>query len=149
LVSAIGLLVACGVFILVALVAPDTGITATSLRQGVALAAVFAAAPIAALARGADAALLVSLGGGMTMAGAAMTPGGNLLGPVIAFSGLLLLLVGGSGRPRLTAGLIGWLLVYGVMLSAGAWLALDTMAVTRLAALVLAAVVATSTHWRR
>lgn len=150
LVVFIDLLIAVGAFLVVAVVAPDDGLTSTSLRQGIVLAVVFAAAPIAALARGIDSASLVALGGGMMVAGAAATPGGNLLGPVMAFEGLLLLLVGASGQPKLTARLIGWLLVYSVMFRAAAWLALDAMVGTGLAAAVaLAVVIAISTHRRR
>ena len=147
-VVAIDLLIAVSVFFVVAIVAPDRGLTATSLRQGVVLAAAFAAAPVAALARGVDSASLVMLGGGMMVAGIVTTTGGNLFGAVMAFAGLLLLLVGGSSQPKLTAGLIGWILVFGILLSVCVWLALDTDAVTGLAALGLAVVVATSTRWR-
>jgi hypothetical protein len=146
--AGVGLLTAVGVFVLVALVVPDGGITATSLRQGVALAAVFAAAPTAALAPRVDAASVVALGGGMTVAGAAVTPGGNILGPVMAAVGLLPLLVGGSDRPSLTAGLIGRLLVYAIVLAAGTWLAMGTTLLTGFAALLAALIASTSTRWR-
>lgn len=63
----------------------------------------FAAASIAALAPRADSASLVALGGGMIVAGAAVAPRGNHLGVVMVVSGVLLLLVGGSHRPLLTA----------------------------------------------
>ncbi len=149
LAAAVGLFVAFGVFVLVALVAPDAGLSVTSLGQGVALAAVFAAAPIAALAPRADAASLVALGGGMTVAGAAVTSGGNLLGVVMVASGVLLLLVGGSHRPLLTAALVGRLLVYAIVLAAGVFLAIDTAMWTGLAAIVVAVTVSLSTRWRR
>jgi hypothetical protein len=147
LVAAIDLLIAGGVFLVVAVVAPDEGITANSLRQGVVLASVFAAAPIAALARGADSASLVALGGGMMVAGAATMPGGNLLGPVMVFAGVILLLVGSSTRPKLTAGIMGRLLAYAISLGLAVWLALGTMALSGIVSLVLALAVATSTRW--
>jgi hypothetical protein len=148
-VVVIDVLIAAGVFVVVAIVAPDGGPTGISLRQGLVLALVFAAAPIAALARGTSSASLLALGGGMMVAGVATAPGGNILGPVMAVSGLLLLLVGGSGQPKLTARLIGSLLLYGIMLYAGSLLAVDTMILSGLLALILAVVIALSTHWRR
>jgi len=81
------------------------------------------------------------------VAGIVTTTGGNLFGAVMAFAGLLLM-VGSSSRPRLTAGLIGGTLAYGILLTVCVWLALDTDALTGLAAFVLALVVATSTRWR-
>jgi len=147
LVAGFDILVVGGVFLLVAVVAPDRGITAISLRQGLALAIVFAAAPIAALARDTDLATVVALGGGMTVAGTATTAGGNLLGFVMAFCGLLLVLVGGFSQPTLTAGMIGRLLLYAITLSAAVWLALGTMALSGIASLILAVAVATSTRW--
>jgi hypothetical protein len=83
LVVVIDVLIAVGVFLAVAVMASDDGLTSTSLRQGIVLAVVLAAAPIAALARGTDSASLVALGGGMIVAGAATSQGGNLLGPVM------------------------------------------------------------------
>lgn len=147
--AAVGLLVALGVFVLVALVAPDAGLSATSLGQGVALAAVFAAAPIAALAPQADATSLVALGGGMTVAGAATTPDGNFLGVVMVASGVLRLLVGGFHRPSLTAGLMGRLLGYAIVLAAGILLAIDAAMWTGVAGIVVAVMVSSSTRWRR
>ncbi|MGH9895119.1 MAG: hypothetical protein ACREA0_24675 [bacterium] len=146
LAAAACLLVAFGVFVLMALIAPDAGPTPTSFRQGVALAVVSAAAPIAAFVSPVDGASLVALGGGMTMAGAATTPGGNLLGPIMMAFGVLLLLVGRSHQPSLTPGLIGRLLLFAVALAAGVWLAIDTGMLTGLAALVLAGGIAISTR---
>ena len=143
----IDLVIAGGVFLVVAVVAPDEGITATSLRQGVVLAAVFAAPPVAALARGTDSATVVALGGGMMVAGAAATSGGNLLGTLMVFAGLILLPVGSGTRPKPTAGIMGRLLAYAISLSLGVWLALGTMALSGIVSLVLALAIATSTRW--
>jgi hypothetical protein len=85
----------------------------------------------------------------MTVAGAAVTSGGNLLGVVMVASGVLLLLVGGSHRPLLTAALVGRLLVYAIVLAAGVFLAIDTAMWTGLAAIVVAVTVSLSTRWRR
>ncbi len=145
--AVIDLLMAGGVFLKGAIVAPDAGVTSRSLRHGLVLATVFGAAPIAALARGIDSATVVALGGGMTVAGAATTPGGNLLGPVMALCGLLLLLMGASRQPTLTAGMIGRLLGYAIALGAAMWLALGTMALSGIASLALAVVIAASTRW--
>lgn len=146
-VSVAGVLVAIAVFVLVGLVAPDDGATVTSLRQGFALAAVFAAVPIATLAHDVDATSLVSLGGGMVVAGVATTPGGNLLGLVMAACGLSFFLVGGSRQPSLTIGVVGRLLVYAVLLASGVWLASGVTMVTGLAALLLALIVSTGPRW--
>lgn len=143
-VSAVGLLVSGGVFVLVALIAPDAGITTTSLGQGIALAAVFAAAPIAGLSRRTDDGRIVSLGGGMSVAGVATTPGGNLLGPVMAATGLFLLLAGASRRPLFTVSLITKLLAYGIALGAAMWLAIGTNILTGLVAILSALIVSTS-----
>ena len=65
--AAFGLLVALGVLILVVLVAPDDGLDAESLQQGIAIASVIAAAPVAAIVRPVDASRVVSLGGGLSL----------------------------------------------------------------------------------
>lgn len=67
----------------------------------------------------------------------------------LAFSGPLLLLVGGSDHPKLTARMIGWLRATGSCSVPVSGLALDSVVVTLLAALVLGAAVAASPHWRR
>ncbi|GBD84256.1 hypothetical protein BMS3Abin02_00646 [bacterium BMS3Abin02] len=146
--AAVALAVSVGVFVLVGLIAPDHGPTRISMRQGIALAAVFAAPPIGVLISPVNAASMVALGGAMFVAGAATTPGGNLLGPIMMAPGLLLLLVGASHRPPLTAALIGRFLLYAIALVVGVVLALGTGVLTGLGALLVAAVVASSTRWR-
>ncbi|MGH8916522.1 MAG: hypothetical protein ACRDZM_18650 [Acidimicrobiia bacterium] len=141
IVAILGVVVAGGVFVLVAAVAPDAGAGPSTIRVGIALAALFAAGPVAALAPGAGPALLVSLGGGMIVAGAATTPGGNFLGPLLALSGLLLLWVGASDEPPLSSRVVIRLLFYAVLLGGGMWLAIDTESMTWIAAILLALIV--------
>jgi hypothetical protein len=83
----------------------------------------------------------------MVVAGAAATSGGSLLGTVIVFAGLILLLVGSSTRPKLTAGIMGRLLAYAISLGLAVWLALGTMAMSGIVSMVLALAIATSTRW--
>jgi hypothetical protein len=103
-VAALGLLIAVGIFVLVAFVAPDDGVDASSLQQGTAIAAVLAAVPVAILIRPVDASRVVSLGGAMTVGGVATMIGGNLAGLLMAISGLAILLVGASREPPISWG---------------------------------------------
>jgi hypothetical protein len=124
--AAAGVLIALVVLVLVAVVFPDEGASPASAREAVAISAVFAAAPIAALAPASNARLAVALGGGTALAGAAVTQGGNLLGPMLALTGLLILLAGASRRPAPDWRLIGLVLGYGIVLGLAMWLTIGT-----------------------
>ena len=50
----LGLLLAVGVLVFLVFIAPDNGVNASSLQQGVGLAAAFAAVPVTILLRPAD-----------------------------------------------------------------------------------------------
>jgi hypothetical protein len=149
LVAVIGVVAAIGTFFFVTFIAPDGGFTAASMRQGVAIGALVAAVPVTVLAGGDDAGRLVSLGGGMAVAGAVTTPGGNLAGVIMAGVGVALLLAGGSSQPTLTRISIIRLLVYGVLLAVGSRLALGTGVLSGLAALAIAVSVPTLGHGGR
>lgn len=127
---------------------PDDGATVSSVREGITIAVVFAAVPIATLALTATAASLVVLGGGMTIAGFATTPGGNLLGPVMAVVGLLILFTGASGRPAMTLGTIATMLVCALALSVAMYAVLGTTSWWQiLVTVVLAGAIAVSTRF--
>jgi hypothetical protein len=144
----VDLLVAAAVVLLIGVIAPDDGPSADSLSQGLIFGAIFAAAPIAALARGIDSATVVALGGAMVVAGAASTSGGNLLGTVMALCGVLLMVAGGSDETWMTMRMIVMTLVYGLGLSVAVWLAVGAMATSGLTSLILAVAIATSTRWK-
>jgi len=76
-----------GVLVWVAFLAPDDGVDASSLQQGIGLAATFAAVPAALLLRPAEPWRGDSLGGAMALAGFATTFGGNLIGLLMAAAG--------------------------------------------------------------
>ena len=142
--SILGLLVAAGVFLLIAVIAPDDGPRAVLVRIGLLYAAVFAAPPMALLLGDGAPGLAVAAGGGMFMAGMATMPGGNLLGLLMAAVGLLLLFVGGSPLPRLTVLLALKLVAYGVVLILGVWLVFDDGPLATLSAVLLAGLIAIS-----
>lgn len=127
---------------------PDDGATVSSVREGITIALVFAAVPIATLAPTVTAASVVVLGGGMTIAGFATTPGGNLLGPVMAVVGLLILFTGASRRPAMTSGTIATMLACALALSVAMYAVLGTTSWWQiLIAVVLAGAVAVSTRF--
>lgn len=95
----VGLLLAMGVLVWVTLLAPDDGVDASSLPQGVGLAATVAAVPAALLLRPAEPWRGVSLGGAMALAGFATMFGGNLIGILMAAVGVAILLAGASRQP--------------------------------------------------
>lgn len=148
--AVLGLLLAVGVLVLVAFIAPDDGIDASSLQQGIGLAATIAAVPVALLLRPAEPWRGVALGGAMALAGFSMTFGGNLIGLLMAIAGISILLAGASQRPSLTLGLVVRLVGYAILLGAAMWLSLgeSTMPQT-LASLVVAVIVSTSPLWDR
>lgn len=143
-----GLIVAAGVFALVALVAPDRGPDASSLQQGAAIAVVIAAVPVATIIRPVDAARVVSLGGAMAAAGLGTMFGGNLAGLLMAVAGVPILLVGAYQEPRISSGLVGRLVVYAVLLILAMWLTIgDTTLAMKTVAVLFSAIVATSSFW--
>ncbi len=91
---------------------------------------------------------LVALGGGMTIAGFATTPGGNLLGPIMAAIGLLVLLTGASKKSTMTPGIIATMLACALALSVAMYAVLGTTSFWQtLLAVVLAGAVAVSTRF--
>jgi hypothetical protein len=134
--------------ILVVLVAPDEGLDAGSLPQGIAIASVIAAVPVAAIVRPVDASRVVSLGGAMTVAGIATMFGGNLAGLLMAISGIAIFLVGASREPPISWGLATRLIGYAVLLILATWFSLgDTTLLMKLVAMLFAGIVATSSLW--
>lgn len=147
-VSAIGLALALVLFLLSTFVWPDDGATASSFRAGITVALVFAAVPIAILAPTVTAGALVALGGGMTIAGFATTPGGNLLGPIMAVIGLLVLFTGASNEPTMTPGIIATMLVSALALSVAMYAVLGGTSIWQtLVGVVLAGAIAVSTRF--
>jgi len=142
-----GLLIALVVLVLVGVILPDEGASPASLREAVAISAVFSAAPIATLTSAINARLAVALGGGTALAGAAVTQGGNFLGPMLALSGLLILLAGASRRPALDWPLITFVLGYGIVLGLAMWLTIGTEIAAGFAGFAIAILVALSPRW--
>jgi hypothetical protein len=145
--AAFGLIVAVGIFGVIALVAPDRGADALSLQQGVAIAVVVAAVPVATIIGPVDASRVVSLGGAMMVAGVGTMFGGNLAGLVMAIAGVAILLVGVYQEPRISTGLVGRLVVYAVLLILAMWLTGDTTLAMKAVAVLFAAIVGTSSLW--
>lgn len=147
-VSLLGLAVAFVLYLMSTFVWPDHGATASSFREGILVTLVFAAVPVAVLAPTVTAASLGALGGGMIIAGSATTPGGNLLGPVMAAIGLLILFTGASKKPPVTPGVVATMLVCALALSIAMYAALDTTTIWQtLIAVVLAGAIAVSTRF--
>lgn len=148
--SLLGLVVAFVLFLMSTFVWPDGGATASSFREGITIALVFAAVPVATLVPTVTAASLVALGGGMTIAGFATTTGGNFLGPIMAAIGLFILFTGASKKPPMTAGIIATMLACALALSVAMYVVLGSTALWQtLAAVVLAGAIAVSTRFAR
>lgn len=148
LAGVFGLIVAAGLFALIALVTPDRGPDASSLQQGAAIALVIAAVPVAAIIRPIGASRVVSLGGAMTAAGLGTMFGGNFAGLLMAVAGVPILFVGSYQEPRISSGMVGRLLVYSVLLIMAMWLTIgDTTLAMKTVAVLLSAIVATSSIW--
>lgn len=146
--SLLGLGVALVLFLMSTFVWPDHGATVSSVLEGITITLVFAAVPIAILAPTVTATPLVALGGGMTIAGFATTPGGNLLGPIMAAIGLLVLLTGASKKSTMTPGIIATMLACALALSVAMYAVLGTTSFWQtLLAVVLAGAVAVSTRF--
>jgi len=145
-----GLLVALSVLLWVAFLAPDNGVDASSLQQGVGLAATVAAVPVAFLLRPAEAWRGVSLGGAMTLAGLATTFGGNVIGLLMAAAGLAILLASASRQPALTSGVVVRLVSYAILLGAAMWLSLGEPTLPQtMGTVVVSVIVSTSPLWDR
>jgi hypothetical protein len=148
--AVLGLMTALGVLVLVAFIAPDDGFDASSLQQGIGLAATVAAVPGALLLQPVEPWRGVALGGAMALAGFSMTFGGNLIGMLMAIAGVAILLAAGSQQPSLTLGLVVRLVGYAILLGAAMWLALGESTLPQiLASVVLAVIVSTSPRWDR
>lgn len=144
----LGLILAVGILVLVGFFGADSGVDASSLRQGVGLAAAVAAVPVAILLGPADPNRVVSLGGSMTLAGLTTMFGGNLVGLLMAIVGVAILLVGASQQPPITLGLVVRLTGHAALLGFAVWLSLgETTPLLVLASVLLAAIVATSSIW--
>lgn len=147
-VSLIGVAVAFVLFLMSMFVWPDDGATTSSFREGITVGVVFAAVPIAILAPAVRAASLVALGGGMTIAGLATTPGGNLLGPIMAAIGLVVLFTGASKKPPMTSGIIATMLASALALSVAMYAVLGRTSIWQsLIAVILAGAIAVSTRF--
>jgi hypothetical protein len=142
----LGIVVGLGLFVVVAVVSPDEGPDPTSLMQGLGLGVIVAAAPVAALASGGSASNIIALGGGMTIAGAATTPGGNFSGLVMAIAGFGLLFAGVSHTSNVTWRLFVSTLTYGIVLAIGMYAGLAPGLGT-IISLILAIAVAISPKW--
>lgn len=145
-----GRLLPLSVLVWVAFLAPDNGVDASSMQQGIGLAATVAAVPAALLLRPAEPWRGVSLGGAMALAGLATTFGGNLIGLLMAAAGTAILLAGASRQPALTSGLLVGLVGYAILLGVAMWLSLGESTLPRtMGAVVLAVIVSTSPLWNR
>jgi hypothetical protein len=148
--AVLGLLLAVVVLVWVAFIAPDDGIDAFSLQQGIGLASTVAAVPLALLLRPVGPWRGVALGGAMALAGFSMTFGGNLIGLLMAIAGVAILLASASQQPSLTSALVVRLVGYAVLLGAAMWLSLGESTLPQtLASVGLAVIVSTSPMWDR
>lgn len=146
----VGLLLALSVWLWVVFLAPDNGADASSLRQGIGLAATVAAVPAALLHRPAEPWRGIALGGAMALAGLATMFGGNLIGLLMAAAGIPILLAGASKQPALTSGLVVRLVGYAILLGAAMWLSLgESTFLQTMGTVVLALIVSTSPLWDR
>ena len=146
----VGLLLALYLLVWVAFLAPDSGVDASSLQQGIGLAATIAAVPAALLLRPAEPWRGVSLGGAMALAGFATTFGGNLVGLLMAATGVAILLASALRQPAPTSDLVMRVVGYAILLGAAMWLSLGASTLPGTAgAVVLAVIVSTSPLWDR
>jgi hypothetical protein len=142
----LGILAGVGILLAVAVVFPDEGPDSTSLMHGLGLGAIVAAAPAGAQASRGSGSSIIALGGGMTLAGAATTPGGNFIGLVMTVAGFALLLAGAPHTSKVTWRLFGLTLTFGIVLAIGMYAGLAPGPGT-IIPLLLAIVVATSPRW--
>ncbi|HJQ90425.1 MAG TPA: hypothetical protein VJ950_01845 [Acidimicrobiia bacterium] len=137
IVALFALAVSIAVFVLVGFSFSDGGPTPSSVFHGFMLMVVFAAPAVSTLRAPKRA---MTMGGAMCVAGAALLPGGNLLGLLMLMPGVVLAWAGIKARPGVEA---GWMRLTGtaIALVAGVYFAFDQGVVTRLIALILAVVV--------
>ena len=146
----VGLLLALNVLVWVAFLAPDSGVDASSLQQGIGIAATIAAVPAALLHRPAEPWRGASLGGAMALAGFATSSGGNFIGLLMAATGVAILLASALRQPAPTSDLVVRVVGYAILLGAAMWLSLGESTLPRTAgAVVLAVIVSTSPLWDR
>jgi hypothetical protein len=138
-----GLLVALLMFILIGFVSPDDGPSASSVQQGLAIAAVIAAVPVAVLFGSSDPSRIVALAGAMTAAGLVTMFGGNFAGLAMAISGAVILFSLAPLKVPRSLGIAGRLVGYAALLIGAMWLSLgETTLLTTAIAMSLALVVA-------
>jgi hypothetical protein len=142
----LGIFASIGLFVVVALVSPNEGVHPDSLMQGIGLLAIMAAAPIGALASKGSTSSVAALGGGMSIAGFATTPGGNGIGLVMAVVGTALPFADVSDRFQVTWRIFGSTLMYGIELAIGMYAALASGFGTTIS-LILAIIVIASSRW--
>jgi hypothetical protein len=142
----LGIVAGLSLLVVVAWIAPDHGPDPTSFMEGFGLGAIVAAAPVAALASRGPASNIIALGGGMTIAGAATTPGGNFSGLVMAIAGFGLLFACVSHTSNVTWRLFGSTLACGIVLTIGMYAGLAPGLGT-IISFILATAVATSPRW--
>jgi hypothetical protein len=126
------------VFVMVGFIFPDGGPTPSSVFQGFVLMVVFAAPSVVTLLTSEH---VLAMGGAMFVAGAALLPGGNLLGLLMLVPGLLLALAGITSLPAVESPV--WIRLIGsaVVLVVAAYAALVGGAVAGSIALALAVVI--------
>lgn len=146
----VGLLLSLSVLVWMAFLAPDNGADASSIEQGIALAATVAAVPVALVLRPTEPWRAVALGGAMALAGLTTTFGGNVIGLLMAAAGIAILLAGASSQPALTSGLVLRLVSYAILLGAAMWLSLGESTLLQIGGtIVLAVILSTSPLWDR
>lgn len=146
----VGLLLALSALVWVAFLAPDSGADASSIQQGIGLAAAVAAVPVALVLRPAEPWRGVALGGAMALAGLSTMFGGNVIGLLMAAAGIAILLAGASSQPALTSGLVVRLVGYAILLGAAMWLSLgESTLLQTMGTTALAVIVSTSPLWDR
>lgn len=120
LAATFSLLVAGGLFVLVALIAPDHGPTLASLRHGLGLTLVFASPSVGALLAPERA---VEFGGGLFVTAVATMLGGNVHLAAFIVPGLVLMMAGASTNPPVTVARLGRLILVAAALTIGVFLA--------------------------
>lgn len=143
--STIGVLAGLTLFVFIAFIAPDDGPDIDGTLLGLGLGAVVAAPPMAVIVSREKDPILVSLSGGMVIAGVATTRGGNWAGLVMALVGVLLL-AGAIPAPLPGWGIIGLMVGYAVVLVIGV-IAAFSAGIGTLLAFVIAVAVAMSPRW--
>jgi hypothetical protein len=145
-VALFGLLAGLALVVVIVVTAADNGPTLTSWAQGLGIGAVVAAGPVGVLVSDGAPSTIVALGGGMTLAGAATTPGGFLMGLPMAVVGVALMFTGLSVRSPLDWRLVGSTVGYAIVLVIGIYAGLAA-GIGTATAVTLAVIVAISPKW--